>query len=62
MLLLGRAKLRISAVVAVLALEFFALPGHAIAAPKRVLLLHSPRPGFPALERILEEHPRGIIP
>jgi signal transduction histidine kinase len=45
--LLGRAKLRILVVLAVLALLFVAVSGDAIAAPKRVLLLHSFAQDFP---------------
>src|SRR5450631_1052251 len=45
--LLGRPKLRILAGQAVLALLFFAFSGDAIAAPKRVLLLHSFPQDFP---------------
>jgi signal transduction histidine kinase len=45
--LLGRPKLRILAGQAVLALLFFAISGDALAAPKRVLLLHSFAPDFP---------------
>jgi signal transduction histidine kinase len=44
---LGRAKLRILARQAALALLFFAVSGEAIAAPKRVLLLHSFGQDFP---------------
>src|SRR6266702_6381637 len=44
---LGRAKLRIFAGQAALALLFFVVSGDAIAAPKRVLLLHSFGQDFP---------------
>ena len=47
MRLLGRAKLRILAGQAALALLLFAVCGEAIAAPKRVLLLHSFGQDFP---------------
>lgn len=47
MLLLGRLKLRILAGQALLALLFLAISGDAIAAPKRVLLLHSFAQDFP---------------
>jgi signal transduction histidine kinase len=47
LLVLSRKQLRILAVQAVVALLFFAVSGDAIAAPKRVLLLHSFAPDFP---------------
>jgi signal transduction histidine kinase len=47
MSLLGRAGLRILAGQALLALLLFAVPGDAVAAPKRVLLLHSFGQDFP---------------
>jgi signal transduction histidine kinase len=47
MFLLGRLKLRILAGQALLALLFLAISGDAIAAPKRVLLLHSFAQDFP---------------